>query len=79
MEVIAAELGVSQRQISTDLRDLEVTSNSPRARTATNPRGAGRSFAEQLGVGFSTIQRDLGNLPTTGNSPRARTATLLIV
>lgn len=39
---IAKELGVSQRTISEDLRDLEVTSNSPHPKTATNPKGAGR-------------------------------------
>jgi hypothetical protein len=30
MEVIATQLGVSQRQISTDLEGLEVTSKPPR-------------------------------------------------
>ena len=43
-------LGVSQRQISTDIGDLEVTSKSPRAKTVTNPKGAGRRKRDKKDV-----------------------------
>jgi hypothetical protein len=43
--VIADALNVSQWTINQDLRDLEVTSKSPRPKTASSPRGSGRKRA----------------------------------
>ena len=66
MEQIAKQLGVSQRQISTDLSNLEVTSKSKRAKTATNPRPPPRTaeqIAIQLGVTNQTISNDLREFP----------------
>lgn len=42
MEQIATQLGVSQRTISEDLRNLEAPSKSKPAKSASNPKGAGR-------------------------------------
>jgi transcriptional regulator with XRE-family HTH domain len=45
MQQIATQLGVTQSTISKDLAELVIVSNgnnSPRVRTASNPRGAGR-------------------------------------
>jgi hypothetical protein len=42
MDRIAKALNVSQRTISEDLRNLEVPSKSKPAKTASNPKGAGR-------------------------------------
>ena len=44
-QAIASMLGVSQRQISTDLGNLEVTSKLNHTKTDTNPKGAGRPKA----------------------------------
>lgn len=41
-EQIAKQFGVSQRTISEDLRNLEVSSKLEHAKTPTNPKGAGR-------------------------------------
>jgi len=41
-KAIATQLGVSDRTISEDLRNFEVTSKSTHSKTATNPKGAGR-------------------------------------
>ena len=39
---IAEALGVSQRQVSRDLVNLDVASKLKPAKTASNPKGAGR-------------------------------------
>jgi len=42
MDAIATQLGVSQQTISNDLANLPITGKSKSAKTATNPKGAGR-------------------------------------
>ena len=42
MEQIATQLGVRQSTITEDLRDLSTIDKSKPAKTASNPKGAGR-------------------------------------
>jgi hypothetical protein len=62
-EQIAKQLHVSQRTVSNDLRgfDLAEIAKSKRAKTATNPRGAGRR------PGGGGIARSNGQNRTNGN------------
>jgi hypothetical protein len=41
---IATQLGVTQQTISNDLRDLQIDCKSKPAKTASNPKGAGRTM-----------------------------------
>jgi len=42
MEQIARQFGVTQQQISLDLANLQVACKLKRAKTVSNPKGAGR-------------------------------------
>jgi hypothetical protein len=42
MEQIAAQLGVAQSTITEDLRNLSIVDKLKPAKTASNPKGAGR-------------------------------------
>jgi predicted ArsR family transcriptional regulator len=54
MEAIATQLGVNQATVSRDLGDLCIMHKSKPAKTATNPKGAGRptvcSLAPRRGI-----------------------------
>jgi predicted transcriptional regulator len=78
---IAAVLGVSQRQISTDVGDLEVVLNQNHARTERNPRGAGRprgSGTPRAARPRQTENREqqIADLAATGMSSNAIAAEL---
>jgi transposase-like protein len=49
MDTIAGMLGVSQQQISKDLANLQLSSKLKPAKTATNPKGAGRPKGKRKG------------------------------
>ncbi len=66
MEAIATQLGVSQQQISKDLFDLQPSSKSKRAKTASNPKGAGRPKGKRSAPKRDKVQEEVNAIVRAG-------------